>query len=86
MSVELLARLSSYPKMLAVLNTLSPKVLSLSTGRPPEAVELQTVQLNKVSSRFTRAYCLNDGHPGLRGEKATASHYLACFDFDKHGH
>ena len=37
-SVELIARLSTYPKMEALLNRLPPKLLSLSAGRPAEPV------------------------------------------------
>ena len=39
-SGELLARLSDYPKMKAVLDQLPPKMLSLASGRAPEPVEL----------------------------------------------
>ena len=38
MSLELIARLSTYPKMEALLNSLPPKLLSLSAERAAEPV------------------------------------------------
>merc|ERR1712137_1369717 len=46
-SVEVLARLTAYPKMQVVLQALPSKLLSLTNGRQPEVVNLQDIQLDK---------------------------------------
>ena len=48
-------RLSAYPKMRAVLDKLPPKLLSLSSGRPAEAVDLATGELDsRIEQVFGR--------------------------------
>ena len=41
-SGELLARLTSYPKMQALLSTLPAKMLRLASDTPPQEIEIET--------------------------------------------
>ena len=54
-SSEPVARLSAYPKMKAVLDTLPPKMLSLASGEPPVPVELEVGGLaSRVEENVSR--------------------------------
>ena len=51
-SRELIVRLSAYPKMLAVLTSLPPKLLLLSIDRPPEPIQAsKTFRASELSQR-----------------------------------
>ena len=56
-SVELIARLETYPKMKAVLDTLPPKVLALSSSAPPKpvAVSADDTRVARVTGKIEKA-------------------------------
>ena len=56
-SVELIARLETYPKMKAVLDALPPKVLALSSSAPPKpvAVSADDARVARVTGKIEKA-------------------------------
>ena len=56
-SVELIARLETYPKMKAVLDALPPKVLALSSKAPPKpvAVSADDARFARVTGKIEKA-------------------------------